>query len=268
VLGAGKMSEVTARHLQARGAPAILVANRTYEKAVALAAQFGGQARRFDDLAQLLTAADIVVCSTAAPHPIVSRALIQDVMRARRGRPLYLVDIAVPRDVEASVDSLQNVYLYNIDHLQQLVAGARQSRSGEVARAHEIVDGAVREFLRWERSLDVAPLVVAVRQKLDSARQTEMARLRARLPHLSDKDWRAVEAAMASLTNKIAHPTTVAIKAAPESPDGAASLEAIRRAFGVEEDSDPTEADPSRPLLSEGEGRRPRRGEVLPEVSP
>jgi len=256
VLGAGKMSEVTARHLQARGAPAILVANRTYEKAFSLAAQFGGQARRFDDLPQLLTAADIVVCSTAAPHPIVSRALMQDVMRARRGRPLYLVDIAVPRDVEANVDDLQNVYLYNIDHLQQLVAGARQSRSGEVARAREIVDGTVREFLRWERSLDVAPLVVAVRGKLDAARQAELTRLRARLPHLADKDWRAVEAAMTSLTGKIAHPATVAIKAVPESPGGAAGLEAIRRAFGVEEE-DIT----SRSPLPQGEG-------AMMEVSP
>ena len=235
VLGAGKMSEVTARHLQAAGAPAILVANRTYEKAVALAGQFGGTARRFDDLPQLLTTADIVVCSTAAPHPIITRALMQEVMRARRGRPLYLVDIAVPRDVEASVGKLENAYLYNIDDLQELVAGARQSRAGEVARAREIVESSVTEYLRWERSLDVAPLVVAVRRRLDDVRQAELDRLRARLPGLADKDWRAVEAAMQGLTNKIAHPATVAIKSAPEAEDGAAALDAIRRAFGLEE---------------------------------
>ncbi len=151
----------------------MVVANRTYEKAVALAAQFGGAARRFDDLPQLLTASDIVVCSTAAPHPIVTRDLVKSVLRARRGRPLYLVDIAVPRDVEAGVDTLENVYLYNIDHLQGLVAGARQSRAGEVARAREIVEASVAEYLRWERSLEVAPLVVAVRQKLDSVRLAE-----------------------------------------------------------------------------------------------
>ena len=235
VLGAGKMSEVTARHLQAAGAPAVLVANRTYEKAVALAEQFGGSARRFDDLPQLLTVADIVVCSTAAPHPIVTRALMQDVMRARRGRPLYLVDIAVPRDVESEVGKIDNAYLYNIDDLQELVAGARHTRAGEVARAREIVESSVTEYLRWERSLDVAPLVVAVRQKLDSVRLAELARLRTRLPDLSEKDWRTVEAALSSLTNKIAHPAIVAIKAAPETEDGAATLDAIRRAFGLEE---------------------------------
>lgn len=234
VLGAGKMSEITARHLQSRGAPTVLVANRTYEKAVALANQFGGQARRFDDLPALLQSADIVVCSTAAPHPIVTRALMNDVMRARRGRPLYLIDIAVPRDVEASVDAMQNVFLYNIDHLQDLVAGARQSRSGEVARAHEIVESSVTEYLRWERSLEVAPLVVAVRQKLDETRLSEIARLRSRLPDLPEKDWKVIESAFQSLTNKIAHPATVAIKAAPETDNAPATLEAIRRAYGVE----------------------------------
>ena len=239
VLGAGKMSEITARHLQARGAPAVLVANRTYEKAVTLAGQFGGQARRFDDLAELLTASDIVVCSTAAPHPVVTRALMNEVMRARRGRPLYFIDIAVPRDVEASVDALQNVYLYNIDHLQDLVAGARQSRAGEVARAREIVESSVAEYLRWERSLEAAPLVVAIRQKLADVRLAELSRLRARLPDLSEKDWQAVEAAMQALTNKIAHPATVAVKSASEASDAAAALDTIRRAFGVEEEVPP-----------------------------
>ncbi len=240
VLGAGKMSEVTARHLLSRGAPAVLVANRTFEKAEALAAQFGGTARRFDDLPALLATADIVVCSTAAPHPIVTRDLVQSAMRVRRGRPLYLIDIAVPRDVEASVDALENVYLYNIDHLQELVAGARHSRAGEVTRAREIVEASTAEYLRWERSLEVAPLVVAVRQKLDAAKSAEMERLKSRLPDLPEKDWRAIEAAFASLTNKIAHPASVAIKAAPETENGAATLDTIRRAFGVEDGTSPT----------------------------
>ena len=257
VLGAGKMSEVTARHLQSRGAPAVLVANRTYERAVSLAAQFGGPARRFDDLPALLMASDIVVCSTAAPHPIVTRALMNDVMRARRGRPLYLVDIAVPRDVEASVDALQNVYLYNIDHLQDLVAGARQTRAVEVTRVGEIVAAAVTEYLRWERSLDVSPLVVAVRQKLDAARLSELARLRTRLPDLSDKEWRAVEGSMQSLTNKIAHPATIAIKAAPDADDGAAVLERFAAHLGWKRTK--TSRHPS---LQTGKGGVPRRARL------
>ncbi len=239
VLGAGKMSEVTARHLQARGAPAVLVANRTYDKAVHLADRFGGRAEKFDEIARLMAQADIVVCSTSAPHPIVTRAMMQDVMRARRNRPLYLVDIAVPRDVEASVDEMENVFLYNIDHLQELVAGARQTRAGEVARAREIVTQSVAEYARWERSLEVAPLVVAIRQKLDAVRQAEAARLRARLPDLPEREWRMVEAALASLTNKIAHPATVTIKAAGAGDDAPNALDTIRRAFGLEPEARP-----------------------------
>jgi glutamyl-tRNA reductase len=237
VLGAGKMSEVTARHLMARGAPAILVANRTFEKAQQLAAQFGGQARRFDDLPQLLLQADIVVCSTAAPHPIVTQQLVRDAMRARRGRSLTLFDIAVPRDVEASVDALDNVYLFNIDDLQNFVAQARQARSTEIARARELVEEGVREYLRWWRSLEVAPLVVAVREKLDAVRLAELARLRTKMPGLSDKEWRAVEGAMQSLTNKIAHPATVALKSSAGTENGPAALDAIRRAFGLEDEN-------------------------------
>ena len=239
VLGAGKMSEVTARHLTARGAPAVLVANRTYEKAEALAAQFGGTARRFDDLPALLATADIVVCSTAAPHPIVTRDLVQSVMRVRRGRPLYLIDIAVPRDVEAAVDALENVYLYNIDHLQELVAGARQSRAGEVLRAREIVEASTAEYLRWERSLELAPTIAAVRHKLDAARQAELDRLKTRLPDLPERDWRAIEAAFASLTGKIAHPAIAALKAAPDTEGGPAAVDAIGRAFGLDAGTPP-----------------------------
>jgi len=234
VLGAGKMSEVTAKHLQARGAPAVLVANRTYEKAVELARQFGGSAKHFDELPQALTAADIVVCSTAAPHPVVTRTLIKDAMRARHNRELFLIDIAVPRDVEPAVGDIENVYLYNIDDLNQLVAGARQARAGEMARAREIIDEAAVEFLRWRRSLEAAPLVVAVRDKLAALRLAELARLRSRLPGLTDKEWRAVEAAMEALTNKVAHPATMAIKQCAQ-PDGdPGAIDTIRRAFGLD----------------------------------
>lgn len=238
VLGAGKMSEVTARHLQARGTPTVLVANRTYEKAAHLAAQFGGEARRFDELSDALLSADIVVCSTSAPHPVVTRALVKDAMRARRNRPLFLIDIAVPRDVEASVDQLDNVYLYNLDHLQTFVADARHARESEVARAREIVQSGADEYSRWRAGLEVAPLVVAVREKLDAVRLAELARLRTRLPGLSDKEWRLIEAAMQSVTNKIAHLATVALKQTAGSETAPAELDAIRRAYGLADTED------------------------------
>lgn len=235
VLGAGKMSEVTARHLQARGAPAVLVANRTYEKAQTLAAQFGGTARRFDELPDLLTRADIVVCSTAAPHPVVTQPVVKDAMRRRHQRPLFLIDIAVPRDVESSVDALENVFLYNIDHLQQVVAAHRDARVSEVMRAQEIVNATVESYLAWRRGLEATPLIVAFRQKLDALRLESLSRLRVKLPGLPDAQWRLIEAEMQALTARIAHPAIVAIKESADADAGAAALETLRRALGLED---------------------------------
>jgi glutamyl-tRNA reductase len=229
------MSEITARHLQARGAPAVLVANRTYDKAVQLAGQFGGEARRFDDLPEALLVADIVICSTAAPHPVVTRPIIERAMRGRRNRPLYIIDIAVPRDVEESVDRLSNVYLSNIDDLQHLVASARQTRAAEVDRARALIEDAVTEYLKWWRSLEVSPLIVAVREKLAAVRLAELAKLRARLPGLSEKEWRAIEAGMEAVTNKVAHPAIMTIKQGAHATDSAAAFDTIRRAFGLDE---------------------------------
>ncbi|MGO8671847.1 MAG: glutamyl-tRNA reductase [Capsulimonadaceae bacterium] len=234
ILGAGKMSEVTAKHLHARGAPAVVVANRTHEKAMQLASQFGGTARRFDELPQALVSADIVVCSTAAPHPVVTRPLIKEAMRARHNRELFLIDIAVPRDVEPAVGDMENVYLYNIDDLNQLVAGARQARAGEVIRARELIDNCVAEFLHWLHSLEVTPLVSAVRERLAGLRETEMDRLRSRLPGLSDNEIAVVAASLEALTNKIAHPAMVTIKESVRPGGNPGALETVRRAFGVE----------------------------------
>ncbi len=260
VLGAGKMSALTARHLQARGAPTVLVANRTFVKAAHLAAQFGGQARRFDELPEALLSADIVVCSTSAPHPVVTRALVKDAMRARRNRPLFLIDIAVPRDVEPTVDDLDNVYLYNLDHLQTFVAEARHARESEVARAREIVQAGADEYSRWQAGLEVAPLVVAVREKLDAVRLAELARLRTRLPGLSDKEWRLIESAMQSVTNKIAHPAIVALKGTAGSETGRAELDAIRRAYGLADADLDTSTPAPAPFLRLEETRKAGSG--------
>ncbi len=249
VLGAGKMSALTARHLLSRGAPTVLVANRTFTRAASLAQQIGGEARRFDEMPAALLSADIVVCSTSAPHPVVTRALVKDAMRARRNRPLFLIDIAVPRDVDPAVDELDNVYLYNLDHLQKFVAEARHARESELARAREIVQAGADEYSRWQVGLEVAPLVVAVREKLDAVRLAELARLRTRLPGLSDKEWRAIEQAMQSVTNKIAHPAIVALKNTALSDTAPTELDAIRRAFALADAEQDTSAPAPAPFL-------------------
>ena len=249
VLGAGKMSELTARHLQSCGAPAVLVTNRTYERAQSLAEQLGAgaTARRFDDLGQALLTSDIVICSTAAPHPIVTRDMIQTAMRARRNRPLFLIDIAVPRDVDPEVGDLQNVYLYNIDDLSAVIARDQAARYAESRRADAVIDAAVAQFGEWRRSMEVTPLVTAVRERLDSLRLDEIARVRARLPHLSDHEMRVVAIALQSMTGKIAHEAIAAIKdSARSGVEGSYQrLDGIRSAFGLGAENAATSAEPS-----------------------
>lgn len=243
VLGAGKMSELTVRHLQSRGAPAVLVANRSFGRADELARQLGDTARamRFDDLPTALVTSDIVICSTAAPHPVLTRETAQQAMRARRNRALFLIDIAVPRDVESRVGDLENVYLFNIDDLNRVVEQAQKERAGEVAKAREIIEQCVGDYLAWRRSLEVTPLIVAVRQKLEAMRLEETAKLRTRTAHLSERDFRALEATLQSFANKVAHAATLAIKdAAHGAPDVSyEQLSAIRAAFGLDEPESP-----------------------------
>ena len=241
ILGAGKMSDITARHLQARGATTMFVANRTYHRAAQLAEQLGAgaEARNFEDLPALLVSSDIVICSTSAPHPVVTRKLLESALRARRNRPLFLIDIAVPRDVEASASELNDVYLFNIDDLKQVVDQARTERSKEIVKAERIVSAAVGEFLTWRRALDVAPMIVAVRSRLEALRLEELAKLRARFPELPEREMHAMEAAMNAYSNKMAHYAIMAIKGSAQvEPDRAAErLDAIRAAFGLETDS-------------------------------
>jgi glutamyl-tRNA reductase len=241
VLGAGKMSELTARHLLSRGSPAVLVTNRTYERACVLAEQIGdgASARHFTELPNALHESDIIICSTSAPHPVVTRDLIAASMRSRRNRPLFLVDIAVPRDVEPEVGDMPDVYLYNIDDLGEVVARDQDRRQVEARRAETMIAAAVEQHHAWRRSLEVIPLVTSVRERLDAIQAGEMAKLRARLPNLSEHELKAIEAAMQSVTGKVAHDAIGAIKECAIGGDGAAGiggLEAIRAAFGLSRD--------------------------------
>jgi len=156
VLGAGEMAEATARTLIDGGTTSVFVANRTFERAQQLAGQLGGEAVRFDDLESSLSNADVVIASTASPHAIVHRELVARAMRARRHAPLFLIDIAVPRDIEPAVGRLDNVYLYDIDDLQAVVAEDAAGRVREIEKVEAIVQHEADRFMRWFRSLAVA----------------------------------------------------------------------------------------------------------------
>ena len=212
ILGAGKMSEVTARHLRNSGVSSVLVANRTYARAEALADRLGGRAIHYDAFPEELLRADIVIASTAAPHPIINRAILAPVLRKRRGNPLILIDIAVPRDVDTDVSSLDNVFLYNIDDLQAVVAQEAHGRRSEVSRAEAILTEECARFVSWYRTREAAPVITELRQKLDRIREEEIALLRSQLPSLTEREWTKVEAAFRSMTTKFAREPILRLK--------------------------------------------------------
>ena len=236
ILGAGEMSEATARHLAASGANSVFVANRTFDRAARLAETLNGQAIHYDVFPAHLAQADIVIASTAAPHTVVHKAMVADAVKSRRRRPLFLIDIAVPRDIDADVADLDGVYLYNIDDLRAVVDADSAERRQEAERAALIVRDEAAAFSAWLRTQRAAaPLVSGVRAKMDTIAQAELQRLRQRLGHLPPEDWQAVEMAMASMVNKIAHAPTLKIKdyAADGSEAAETKLETVREVFGL-----------------------------------
>ncbi len=221
LLGAGAMSETTARHLAAGGASSILVANRTFDRAARLAEELNGRAIHYDEFASYLAKTDIVIASTASPSPVVHAPLVESVMKARRRRPLFLIDIAVPRDIESAVGDLDGVFLYDIDDLEAVVEGDLSDRRRAAGRAETLVQAeAVAFAARLRQAQTAAPLVASFRARSGAVIDDEFARLRQRLPHLSESDLQAVRAAMESTVNKVTHGPTVKIK---EYAEGAAS---------------------------------------------
>ncbi len=212
ILGAGKMSEVTARHLRNSGVASVLVANRTYARAEALAGKLGGRAIHYDAFPDELRRADIVIASTAAPHPIITRAMLAPVLRKRRGNPLILIDIAVPRDIDTDVLSLDNVFLYNIDDLQAVVAQEAHGRKSEVGHAETILAEECARFVAWYRNREAAPVITQLRQKLDRIREEELALLRTQLDSLTEREWQKVEAAFRSMSTKYAKEPILRLK--------------------------------------------------------
>jgi len=237
ILGAGKMSELTAKHLVASGVHFVLVANRTYERALSLAERLGGQAIRYDDFPERLAAADIVISSTASPVPIVHRETLLPVQRRRRGRPLFLIDIAVPRDIAPEVGTLDNVFLYDVDDLEEVVADMARERAAEAQRVEAIISEETAKFLVWRRSLDAAPIVTQLREKHEEIRQAELSRLRRQLPDdLPESIWERIEVATRSMMNRMTRDPINRLKEAVSGEKGEPDydlLEAAREIFAL-----------------------------------
>jgi glutamyl-tRNA reductase len=231
LLGAGEMAEAAARSI-GKTAKEIRVCNRSMERAATLAQRFGGAASPLGDLETELSVADVVVASTASPSFVVTRDLVKRVMKARRGRALLFVDIAVPRNVEPHVHSIDNVYVFDIDDLEQQVALGLEARKAEVSSAEKIVEHEVGQFLAWARGLDVQPAIVALRAKTKGTLVAELERtLQGRLKHLPEGDRAALLQMVESATNKLLHAPTTRLRRAAGDGDAQELASVIKELF-------------------------------------
>jgi glutamyl-tRNA reductase len=260
LVGAGKMSELAARHLVEQGAGAILVTNRTRERAQRMAEQMTGSVAThlidFSELYAAASAADIVITSTGAPHPIFRREHGQAFLHKRRNRPMFFIDIAVPRDVDPEMNRLDGIFVYDIDDLQQVAAAHRDERSREAVDAEALIAAEVERFRQRQRTVNVTPAIVALQRRGEEMRQAEMVRHHARLSGLSAEQLAAVEALTRGLVNKFLHPPMQALKQAAREGD-AARLDVLCDEWQVTqaaEGEQPAKADAEK-KAAESEGR-------------
>jgi glutamyl-tRNA reductase len=244
VVGAGEISSLTAQHLRAQGVGDIVITSRTHAQAEELAAGVGGLAVPWEGMVNALGSADIVITATGSPRPIITRAQLEAAQGYRRTAPLFIIDIAVPRDVDPAVGEIELVFLYNIDDLQTIVEENLSRRAAEVERAESIVNDEVTRFMAWQRSRSAVPTVVALRQRFESIRRSELQRLEGKLGALSPEARARVDEVTRLIVEKLLLEPTEQLKALPDEETQAAYTEAVNRLFGLQQDEDASE--PSR----------------------
>lgn len=249
ILGAGKMSELTAQHLVSSGARRIIVSNRTHERACAMARQFNDvESARGDDpvlsaavtweeFPRWLHEADIVISSTRAPHTVIAAEQVASAMKTRRSRPLLLVDIAVPRDIDPDSHKLDNVYLYDIDDLQGVVRENRQQRASELQRVAEIIDEDVTSWTKWLRTLEARPIMAALAARASEISQSETEIALSKLPDLSEREQEIVRLLGRAIANKLMHAPLRHLREAGS--EGSPDVDALRRAFALNASTKP-----------------------------
>jgi glutamyl-tRNA reductase len=237
LLGAGEMAELAAQHLLGNGVKNIMVANRTFERAEELALEFKGDAIRFEHFPDALVMIDILICATGAPKYVVNRDIIAKAIKERRHKPIFLIDISNPRNIDPEVDKEDNVYLYDIDDLQSKVDVNTEGRSKEAAKAEELISLEVETYLQWERALDAVPTIVDLREKVEDFRKRECDKTLASLNSISDDQKRAIEAMSQAIVNKLLHAPLVVLKQAASTPgEGDATIAVARRLFNLDKE--------------------------------
>jgi glutamyl-tRNA reductase len=233
LIGAGEMAELAARHLVEQGALPVYVANRTWSRAQELAQLLGGTAVPFAELLTVLESVDIVIASTAAPEPIIRVADVQQSLNARRARPLFFIDIAVPRNVEAGVNDLENVFCYDVDDLRSVVDANLRERQREAQRAETLVLREVEHFAARLRDLEVVPTIVSLRDKLETLRRAELEKALGRLPGADEATRQVLDALSQSIVNKILHAPVVKLRDSSRTGHGHRWIELISELFGL-----------------------------------
>jgi len=234
LMGAGEMAELAARHLRGNGCSDILVANRTLERAQNLAMEFEGHALTLDQIPDYLDAADIVLSSTGASTFVLLPETVQKAMKKRKGRPMFLVDIAVPRDIDPRIGDIDGAYLYDIDDLQQVVQGNVEHRQHEAEQAREIIEQEALSFLSWLKSLESVPLIRNIQQQMEIRRSEEMEKAMRYMKDMDASQIEAVERFSKALMKRYMHPTLQTLKVLPDDIEGDLLMGAAKRLFDLE----------------------------------
>jgi glutamyl-tRNA reductase len=235
LIGAGEMCELAARHLVSGGVEKVLVTNRTYERAVSLAQEFKGEAIPFDEMNQGLKKVDIVISATDSPQYLIRHDQMAKVIKERKQKPIFFIDIADPRDIEPSVGDIENVYLYDIDDLKKVADENVKDRGKEAQKAEAIIQDEVIKFVNWYHSLEVTPTIVALRSKFEEIRKKELEKTLALHPNLSDKEKKSLEALTSAIINKILHTPSTLLKQSNEEAMADSYLDILRTLFQLPE---------------------------------
>lgn len=236
LLGAGDMAELAARHMMNFNVREVIVVNRTFERGCELANEFNGRAVRFEDFLKEMVHADIIICSTNAPAYVLRREDMQRVMKDRRNKPVFIIDISVPRNIDPEINNIDNVYLYDVDDLQGVVEENIMERKKEAEMAEAIIQEEIAAFQKWISSLDSIPTVVALRNKAEEIKKDELDRLMNKFPELGEKERKAIEYMASAIVNKLIHPPTIAIK--EDSEDREELIAVIKKLYWLNGDED------------------------------
>ncbi|MED2972956.1 glutamyl-tRNA reductase [Fictibacillus sp. B-59209] len=236
IVGAGKMGELTAKHLHSNGVASVHVVNRTFEKASELAGRFEGTAHPVEHLTSVLAHADIVITSTGSDSYVITKEMVQSVLKQRKGRPLFMVDIAVPRDLDPSLDELESVFLYDIDDLEGIVEANLAERKKEAEKIEIMIEEEIIGFHSWVNMLGVVPVITALREKALAVQAETMQSIERKMPQLTDREKKVLSKHTKSIVNQLLRDPIVRIKEQAGEPGADQALEFFTKIFALEEE--------------------------------